>query len=172
MTGLGLFVAVSVARDYGPPSVEKPLGTLPVVRDYLDRLGFVDTVDRLAPMRDKVNRVTHGQVIAALVANRLTSPTPLLHVATWAREWAVEEMLGIAPDALNDDRVGRALDALAPVCDAVVGSVGAAAIAAFGLDVSRVHWDMSAPRGARRSSGGGRPPPSSCRSKAAKLRAA
>jgi len=33
VAGLGLFGAVSVARDYGPPSVEKPLGALPVVRD-------------------------------------------------------------------------------------------------------------------------------------------
>ena len=136
-------MAVSVARDYGPPSVEKPLGALPVVRDYLARLGVAGTIDRLAPIRDKVSRASHGEVIAALVANRLTSPTPLLHVETWAREWAVEEVFGIAPDVLNDDRVGRALDALAPVCEAVVGSVGAAAIAAFGLDVSRVHWDMT-----------------------------
>ncbi|WP_347176729.1 IS1634 family transposase [Parafrankia sp. EAN1pec] len=143
MTGLGLFLAVTVAMDYGPPSVEKPLGALPVVRDYLARLDVAGTIDRLAPMRDKVNRATHGDVIAALVANRLTSPTPLLHVERWARDWAVEEMFGIAPDVLNDDRVGRALDALAPVCEAVVGSVGAAAIAAFDLDLSRVHWDMT-----------------------------
>jgi hypothetical protein len=129
--------------DYGPPSVEKPLGALPVVRDYLARLDLAATIDRLAPMRDQVNRISHGQVIAALVANRLTSPTPLLHVETWAREWAVEEMFDIPADALNDDRVGRALDALAPVCEAVVGSVGAAAIAAFGIDVSRMHWDMT-----------------------------
>ncbi|WP_243407911.1 IS1634 family transposase [Frankia canadensis] len=136
-------MAVSVVAGYGPPSVEKPLGVLPVVRDYLARLDLAGTIDRLAPMRDKVNRVTHGQVIAALVANRLTSPTPLLHVETWARRWAVEEMFGMSPDALNDDRVGRALDALAPVSEQVAGSVGAAAIAAFGLDVSRFHWDMT-----------------------------
>ncbi|WP_232291925.1 DUF4277 domain-containing protein [Frankia sp. QA3] len=91
----------------------------------------------------EIGRVSHGQVIAVLVANRLTSPTPLLHVESWARQWAVEEMFDIAPDALNDDRVGRALDALAPVCEAGVGSVGAAAIAAFGVDVSRMHWDMT-----------------------------
>ena len=108
-------MAVSVVMGYGPPSVEKLLGALPVVRDYLGRLGLVGTIDRLAPMRDKVNRATHGQVIAALVANRLTSPTPLLHVESWARQWAVEEVFGVAPDVLNDDRVGRAPDALAPV---------------------------------------------------------
>ncbi|KDA43033.1 DUF4277 domain-containing protein [Frankia sp. BMG5.23] len=133
MTGLGLFLAVTVAMDYGPPSVEKPLGALPVVRDYLARLDVAGTIDRLAPMRDKVNRASHGQVIAALVANRPTSPAPLLHVERWARQWAVGEMFGLAPDVLNDDRVGRALGALAPVCEAVVGSVGAAAITAFGL---------------------------------------
>jgi transposase len=140
---VGRFVAVSVVMGYGPPSVEKPLGALPVVRDFLARLDVAATIDRLAPMRDKVGRISHGQVIAALVANRLTSPTPLLHVETWAREWAVEEMFDIPPDALNDDRVGRALDALAPVCEQVVGSVGAAAIGAFGIDVSRMHWDMT-----------------------------
>ncbi|WP_054571355.1 DUF4277 domain-containing protein [Frankia sp. R43] len=111
MTGLKLFLAVTVAMDYGQPSVEGPLGALPVVRDYLARLDLAGTNDRLAPMRDKVNRATHGQVIAALVANRLTSPTPLLHVERRARKWAVEEMFGLAPDVLNDDRVGRALDA-------------------------------------------------------------
>jgi len=40
---------------------------------------------------------------ATLIANRLTSPTPLLRVEDWAREWAVEEVFGTAPDALNSD---------------------------------------------------------------------
>jgi transposase len=99
-------------------------------------------VDRACPVRD-LAVVTHGQVIEALVANRLTSPTPLVHVEDWARAWATEEVLGIAPGALNDDRVGRALDAVAPELDRVVGSVGASAIAGFGIDVARLHWDMT-----------------------------
>jgi transposase len=128
--------------EYGPPSYEKSLGALPVVRDVLARLDLAGTVDRLCPVRD-LARVTHGQAVVALVANRLTSPSPLVHVEDWAREWAVEEMFGIPPDALNDDRVGRALDALADQAEAVVGSVGARAVAEFGLDVSRIHWDMT-----------------------------
>ena len=47
------------------------------------------------------------------------------------------------PAALNDDRIARALDAIAPELDRVVGSVGAQAIAAFGIDVSPCHWDMT-----------------------------
>ena len=122
--------------------MEKALGSLPVVRDFCRRLDVAGVIDRLCPVRD-VAHASHGQVIEALIANRLTSPTPLVHVERWAAEWAVPEVLGLAAASLNDDRVGRALDAIAPQLDAIVGSVGASAIAGFGIDVSRLHWDMT-----------------------------
>ncbi len=130
------------AWDFGPPSVEKALGALPVVRSFCRRVGIAATIDGLCPVRD-VAIATHGQVIEALVANRLTSPSPLLRVEDWARSWAVPEVFGVVPEALNDDRLGRALDAIAPKLDAIVGSIGARAISEFGLDVSRLHWDMT-----------------------------
>lgn len=127
---------------YGPPSVEKALGSLPVVADFCGRLGIADIVDELCPVRE-VARVTHGQVVQALVANRLTSPASVVRLENWARCWAVPEVLGIEPDALNDDRVGRALDAIAEQLEVIVGTVGARAITEFGVDVSRIHWDMT-----------------------------
>jgi transposase len=127
---------------YGPASVEKALGALPVVAAFCRRLDIAGIVDRACPVRE-LAIVTHGQVIEALVANRLTSPTPLVHVEDWARAWAVPEVFGVAADALNDDRIGRALDALAPELAGVVGSIGAGAVGAFGIDVSRIHWDMT-----------------------------
>ncbi|MBB5156528.1 IS1634 family transposase [Saccharopolyspora phatthalungensis] len=128
---------------YGGPSVEKMLGALPVVAEFCRRLDLAGIIDRACPVRRDVAILTHGQVIEALVANRLTSPAPLLRVTDWARSWSVEEVLGIDPAALNDDRIGRALDAIAPELDRIVGSVGAQAITGFGLDVSRCHWDMT-----------------------------
>jgi hypothetical protein len=113
-----------------------------VVASFCRRLDLAGIVDRACPVRE-VATLTHGQVICALVANRLTSPTPLRRVEDWARAWAVEEVFAIPPDALNDDRIGRALDAIAPELDQLVGSVGARAITAFGLDVARLHWDMT-----------------------------
>jgi transposase len=113
-----------------------------VVADFCRRLDLRGIVDRACPVR-QVATLTHGQVIQVLVANRLTSPTPLWRVEEWARAWAVPEVFGIASQALNDDRIGRALDAIAPKLDAIVGSVGARAIAAFGLEVARLHWDMT-----------------------------
>lgn len=93
-------------------------------------------------MRD-LGYLTHGQVIEALAADRLSSPAPLVRVAGWAREHAVEEVFGIDPPLLNGDRIGRALDAIAPELDHIVGSVGAQAISVFGLGTSRLHWDMT-----------------------------
>jgi transposase len=113
-----------------------------VVASFCQRLDLEGIVDRACPIR-QVATLTHGQVICALVANRLTSPTPLRRVEDWAQSWAVEEVFGIAPEALNDDRIGRALDAIAPNLDQIVGSVGAWAIAAFGIEVARLHWDMT-----------------------------
>ena len=127
---------------YGPPSVEKALGALPVVAGFCRRLDIAGIVDRACPVRD-IAYCTHGQVIEALIANRLTSPAPLVHVEDWARAWAVEEVFGVSPEVLNDDRIGRALDAVAPELAGIVGSIGANAIVGFGVDVARIHWDMT-----------------------------
>ncbi len=127
---------------YVAASVEKTLGALPVVADYCHRLDLAGIIDRACPIRDLAD-LTHGQVIETLIANRLTSPAPLVRVTDWAREHAVKEVFGIDPALLNDDRIGRALDAIAPELDHIVGSVGAQAITVFGLDTSRLHWDMT-----------------------------
>jgi hypothetical protein len=123
-------------------SIEKTLGALPVVADFCRRLDVAGIIDRACPVRS-VAHLGHGQVIEALIANRLTSPAPLVRVSEWAEQWAVEEVFGIDSASLNDDRIGRALDAIAPELDSIVGSVGAQAISAFGLDVSQLRWDMT-----------------------------
>ncbi|TDB92867.1 IS1634 family transposase [Nonomuraea longispora] len=128
--------------QWGQASVEKMLGALPVVAAFCSRLRIRELVDAACPVRD-VAELTHGQVIEVLVANRLTSPAPLVHVQEWARTWAVGEAFGVEPSLLNDDRIGRALDAVAPHLDQLAGSVGLAAIEAFGVDVTRLHWDLT-----------------------------
>lgn len=121
---------------------DKTLGALPVVARFCERLDVRGIIDRACPIRD-VAILSHGRMIEALIANRLTSPRPLVHVERWAEQWAVEEIFGVEASSLNDDRVGRALDAIAPHLDAIIGSIGAQAIAEFGIDVARLHWDMT-----------------------------
>jgi uncharacterized protein DUF4277 len=122
--------------------LEKRLGALPVIAEFGRRLRIAEIVDELCPVR-ALAWITHGEVIEALVANRLTAPAPMVRVAEWAAAMAVEEAYGISPELLNDDRIARALDAVAPQLDAITGSVGAAAVTEFGVDVSRLHWDLT-----------------------------
>jgi transposase len=122
--------------------LEKRLGALPVVAEFGRRLRIAEIIDELCPVRP-VAWITHGEVIEALVANRLTAPAPLVRVQEWAAAMAVEEAYGIAPHLLNDDRIARALDAVAPSLEEITGSVGAAAVSEFGVDVARLHWDMT-----------------------------
>lgn len=76
--------------------------------------------------------MTRGQVIEALVANRLTSPAPLVRVEDWARCWAVEEVFGIESGLPNDDRLARALNAIAPHLEHIAGPVEGRAIGESG----------------------------------------
>lgn len=122
--------------------LEKRLGSLPVIADFCRRIDIAGIIDGLCPVRD-IALATHGQVIEILIANRLTQPAAMAGVVDWARAWAVPEVYGIAASALGDDRLGRALDAVAEHTDTIVGTVGAAAIEAFGIDVTRLHWDMT-----------------------------
>ncbi|WP_322779457.1 DUF4277 domain-containing protein, partial [Frankia sp. Cas4] len=100
---------------------------LPASAQFMRRLGLAEIIDGLCPVRELAH-LTHGQVVEALVANRLSSPTALFKVHRWAEKWAVEEVFGILPEFLNDDRIARALDAVAPQLDQINGSVGAKAI--------------------------------------------
>ena len=122
--------------------LEKRLGALPVVAEFGRRLRIAEIVDELCPVRE-VAWISHGEVIEALVANRLTAPALLVRVEEWAAAMAVEEAYGIEPHLLNDDRIARALDAVAPQLDEITGSAGAAAISEFGVDAARLHWDMT-----------------------------
>ena len=122
--------------------VERRLGALPASAEFLRRLDVAGIIDELCPVRN-VAHLTHGQVIEVLVANRLSSPTSMVRVENWARRWAVPEVFGVDPELLNDDRIARALDAIAPCLEEITGSVGAQAIAEFGIDTAQIHWDLT-----------------------------
>lgn len=128
-----------------PPSAgtRRDVGPLLLVRHYLARLGLVAIVDQAAPMRGRA-QLTHGEVIACLVANRLSAPSPLYDVAGWASSAAVHELFDTPAGLLNDDRLGRALEAFAGVAEDVRGALLLTAVERFdGCDATRLHLDLT-----------------------------
>jgi len=122
------------------------VGPLLLVAHYLSRLGLVKLADAMAPVRGRAF-LTHGEVTAVLVASRLCSPSPLYDIAGWASSAAVAELLGAPAALLNDDRLGRALEALAPVAGRLRGELLLRAVREFpAAGASRLHLDLTAVR--------------------------
>ena len=139
-------LAASFARlDPPPVGTRRQVGALLLVAHYLRRLELVKVIDRLVPMKGRA-QLTHGEVISALVANRLSAPSPLYDVAGWASSAALAELFDIPAMLLNDDRLGRALEALAPVAEQVRGELALNAARTGGADLSRLHLDLTAVR--------------------------
>lgn len=139
-------LAATFAR-LDPPGVgiRREVGPLLLVGHYLERLGIGRIVDRLAPVRGRAF-LTHGEVVQALIANRLCAPAPLYDVSGWASHAAVHELFSVPAALLNDDRLGRALEAMCPVAESVRGEALLAVIERFEVDASRLHLDLTTVR--------------------------
>lgn len=120
----------------------KVLGSVALAKPVVRRMGFAEIIDRLVPC-DLQQKVSHGQVVEILVANRLTSPTPLYGVEQWAADIDSKKLYGIAPEELNDDRLGRTLDALAPNILGVKGAIAREISRRFQIGMEHLHWDLT-----------------------------
>jgi transposase len=118
------------------------LGSLPLIAHFARRLQIQQTIDQICPSRGNAH-LTHGQVALAIIANRLTQPQAMYQILAWAQHWALREVWGCEPQHLNDDRLGRCLDALAPQIDLLQGAATVAAVREFDLDLSQLHWDLT-----------------------------
>jgi Domain of unknown function (DUF4277) len=92
--------------------VRREVGPLLLAGHFIRELDLIGTVDRALPQRGR-QQLSVGEAVAALICSRLCSPSPLYDIAGWASGCALQELLGIPPALLNDDRLGRALEILA-----------------------------------------------------------
>jgi Domain of unknown function (DUF4277)/Transposase DDE domain len=136
-------LAGSFAR-LDPPmaGTRRSVGPLLVVEHFIRELAVKDTVDGALP-RSARSILSVGEVVCALIASRLCSPSPLYDVAGWASGAAVHELLGIPPALLNDDRLGRALETFAVYAEDLRSRVAAGAIERFGVTAGRLHVDLT-----------------------------
>ncbi len=140
-------LAAGLARLQQPPAgTRRWVGPLLIVAHYLRELGVAQIVDTAIPRHGRA-LAGHGEIAAVLAASRLCSPAPLYDIAGWASSAAIAELLGTPAALLNDDRLGRSLEALAKVAEGVRGQLMLAAVGRFPVaDASRLHLDLTAVR--------------------------
>ena len=116
------------------------LGPLVLVNPLLERMQIRRIVNLHCPP-DPRREVPIGDVIHLLVANRISSPQPLLHVSEWAEYRGTEFLLGTPAHLLNDDRLARALDAVFSKRWNILAEVALHVAKEFRVSLAKVHYD-------------------------------
>jgi len=117
-------------------------GPLALIAPLLQRLDIADIIDRHLPP-DPQLAFSHGRVLSLLLAARLCQPTALINVPTWAEDTGADLLWDIPAIRLNDDRLGRALDAFFTQRHSILTSVAAQAIHLAELPLHNLHFDTT-----------------------------
>jgi Domain of unknown function (DUF4277) len=118
------------------------LGPLALIQPLLDQLDIANIIDRHLPP-DPQLEFSHGQVLSLLVAARLCQPTALINVPAWAHKTGADILWNLPADKLNDDRLGRALDAFFEQRHSIFASTTAKALQLTNLSLDRLHFDTT-----------------------------
>jgi transposase len=120
----------------------RTFGALALIAPLLQRLGLADIIDTHLPP-DPQLEFSHGRVLSLLLAARLCQPTALVNVATWAEATGADLLWDIPADRLNDDRLGRALDAFFTQRHSIQATIAAEALRLAELSPQRLHFDTT-----------------------------
>ncbi len=116
------------------------IGNLALTVPLLQRAGVAGIIDRhLHP--DARCKESPGKVLALLIAARLHKPTAISRINQWAVETGADIMFDIDVDTLNDDRIGRALDALFEHRHSILGNIAVEVAQKFGIPLKELHFD-------------------------------
>jgi transposase len=116
------------------------IGPLAILGPLLDRLALADIIDSHLPA-DPQLEYSHGEVLSLFLAARLAKPTALVNVAAWAESSGAELLWNIPADKLNDDRIGRSLDAFFNQRHSIQAAATVHALRLTELSLERIHFD-------------------------------
>ena len=90
------------------------LGALPLVNHFLDRTGLPGLLERYLPAGDARVRLVPAVAVRLVITNLLVGRQPLYGLGDWAAPFApgLLSLAGAQVESVNDDRIGRALEAL------------------------------------------------------------
>ena len=121
------------------------LGAHPIVRHFLERMNVAGIL-RGCLGGARQGQIDHALALEVLLHNYVSSPGPLYRIAEWAApiEAPVLGLSEAQKSAVNDDRIARALDALASERGRnVFFRLALRVIKDFKLETRRIHFDTT-----------------------------
>jgi transposase len=116
---------------------------LPIVKAYADKIGVVEVINQVVPTEMAIDPGTIG---LGMILDTLSGRSPLYRLEEFFAHQDTALLLGqtLAPDAFNDDTVGRVLERLYDVGTMKIFTACAVrADQAYGLDKQYVHFDTT-----------------------------
>ena len=119
-------------------------GAFAVVLPILRKIGVASVIDLICPVAGQA-LLSHGEAVEALILNILDSQLrdPLYKVDLWAEQQHLELIYGQPANCFNDDRLGRALDAIGEHISEIETAVVSVALQQFNIDARQIHWDLT-----------------------------
>jgi transposase len=115
-------------------------GALAVIYPLIERMNVVSIINQHLPA-DPQAEFDYGTTLSLLMAARLYSPMALSNVAEWAKETGADILWGIPPEKLNDDRLGRALDAFFEQRHSILAHLALHVAREFKVSLKEIHYD-------------------------------
>src|SRR5215510_14706760 len=116
---------------------------LPIVKAYADKIGLVEVINRLVPTEMAIDP---GTIVLGMILDTLSGRSPLYSLEEFFTQQDTALLLGkaVAPQAFQDDTVGRVLDRLYAIGTMKVFTACAVrADRVFGFDKRYVHFDTT-----------------------------
>jgi len=116
---------------------------LPIVKAYADKLSLVEAINQVVPTEMAIDP---GTIVLGMILDTLSGRSPLYRLEEFFTHQDMALLLGkaVAPEAFNDDTVGRVLDRLYDVGTMKIFTACAVrADQVYGLDKRYVHFDTT-----------------------------
>lgn len=116
------------------------IGSLAVIVPLLERMKVMEIINQHLPA-DPQAEFDYGTTLSLLMAARLYSPMALSNVAEWAEDSGADILWGMPSEKINDDRLGRALDAFFEQRHSILASLALHVSQEFDVPLNEVHYD-------------------------------
>ena len=120
----------------------KSIGSLVLLKPLFKRMKIAEIIDHICPVNEQ-QLLSHGKTIEILVANRLLASQPLYMIEEWAGQAGIKEAYGIDSGLLNDDHIGRTLDAVNSLRSVIKTEIAITVASSFQVPLNQIHWDLT-----------------------------